>query len=130
MHGDGEGFHLSLDYLPLNGADIVVRKPKVEPAQEPDAAVETDAPDIAPHVMIIGHNPGVQNFAQHMTGRANAGFRQALQRWRNTRKQSHVFWRQRRLALSGMGIENLFDQHPIAIKEDRGPAHRVDPPWP
>ena len=44
MHGDGEGFHLALDYLPLNGADIVVRKPKVEPAEEPDAAVQTDAP--------------------------------------------------------------------------------------
>ena len=29
-HGDGEGFNLKLDYLPLNGAEIVIRKPKVE----------------------------------------------------------------------------------------------------
>ena len=31
-HGDGEGFSLKLDYLPLNGADIVFRKPKAEDA--------------------------------------------------------------------------------------------------
>lgn len=33
-HGDGEGFNVKLDYLPLNGADIVIRKPKadVDPA--------------------------------------------------------------------------------------------------
>jgi hypothetical protein len=29
-HGDGEGFNLKLDYLPLNGAEIVIRKPKAE----------------------------------------------------------------------------------------------------
>jgi hypothetical protein len=33
-HADGEGFSLKLDYLPLNGAEIVVRKPKAEPAPE------------------------------------------------------------------------------------------------
>jgi hypothetical protein len=27
VHGDGEGFNLKLDYLPLNDAEIVVRKP-------------------------------------------------------------------------------------------------------
>jgi hypothetical protein len=27
-HGDGEGFNMKLDYLPLNGAEIVIRKPK------------------------------------------------------------------------------------------------------
>jgi hypothetical protein len=35
-HGDGEGFNLKLDYLPLNGAEIVIRKPKAE-AEEADA---------------------------------------------------------------------------------------------
>lgn len=29
-HADGEGFNLKLDYLPLNDADIVIRKPKAE----------------------------------------------------------------------------------------------------
>jgi hypothetical protein len=29
-HGDGEGFNVKLDYLPINGADIVIRKPKAE----------------------------------------------------------------------------------------------------
>ena len=29
-HGDGEGFNLKLDYLPLNDAEIVIRKPKAE----------------------------------------------------------------------------------------------------
>jgi hypothetical protein len=33
-HGDGEGFNLKLDYLPLNGAEIVVRKPKADEAGE------------------------------------------------------------------------------------------------
>jgi len=32
-HGDGEGFSLKLDYLPLNGAEIVIRKPKAEGAE-------------------------------------------------------------------------------------------------
>ena len=27
-HSDGEGFNLKLAYLPLNGAEIVIRKPK------------------------------------------------------------------------------------------------------
>ena len=31
-HSDGEGFNLKLDYLPLNGAKIVIRKPKAEEA--------------------------------------------------------------------------------------------------
>lgn len=34
-HNDGEGFNLKLEYLPLNDAEIVIRKPK---------AVEADAP--------------------------------------------------------------------------------------
>ena len=29
-HGDGEGFNMKLDLLPLNGAEIVIRKPKAE----------------------------------------------------------------------------------------------------
>jgi hypothetical protein len=33
---------MTLDYLPLNGAEIVIRKPKPE-AEEADAAPETDA---------------------------------------------------------------------------------------
>lgn len=37
-HGDGEGFNLKLDYLPLNGADIVIRKPKAEEAPAVDEA--------------------------------------------------------------------------------------------
>ena len=37
-HGDGEGFFLKLDYLPLNGAQIVIRKPKPNEAEAaPDA---------------------------------------------------------------------------------------------
>jgi hypothetical protein len=32
-HADGEGFNLKLDYLPLNGAEIVIRKPKAEEAE-------------------------------------------------------------------------------------------------
>jgi hypothetical protein len=34
-HNDGDGFNLKLEYLPLNTAEIVIRKPK---------AVEADAP--------------------------------------------------------------------------------------
>jgi hypothetical protein len=34
-HSDGEGFNLKLDHLPLNGAEIVIRKPKVEEADVP-----------------------------------------------------------------------------------------------
>jgi len=33
-HGDGEGFNLKLDYLPLNDAEIVARKPKTEDEAE------------------------------------------------------------------------------------------------
>jgi hypothetical protein len=29
-HSDGEGFNLKLEYLPLNDAEIVVRKPKAQ----------------------------------------------------------------------------------------------------
>ena len=29
-HSDGEGFGLKLDYLPLNGAEIVMRAPKAD----------------------------------------------------------------------------------------------------
>jgi hypothetical protein len=36
-HADGEGFNVKLDYLPLNGAEIVIRKPK---AEEADAATD------------------------------------------------------------------------------------------
>ena len=34
VHGDGEGFNLKLDYLPLNDAEIVVRKPKTDAEAE------------------------------------------------------------------------------------------------
>jgi hypothetical protein len=42
-HGDGQGFNMKLDYLPLNSdAEIVIRKPKAETAEEPEtAAAET-----------------------------------------------------------------------------------------
>jgi len=41
-HGDGEGFNLKLDYLPLNDAELVIRKPKVEADEaEAPAAGET-----------------------------------------------------------------------------------------
>ena len=40
-HTDGKGFNQKLDYLPLNGAEIVIRKPKAETAEEPDTAAET-----------------------------------------------------------------------------------------
>jgi hypothetical protein len=29
-HEDAKGFNLKLDYLPLNGADLVIREPKAE----------------------------------------------------------------------------------------------------
>jgi hypothetical protein len=35
VHSDGWGFNVKLDYLPLNGAEIVIRKPKVEEAGVP-----------------------------------------------------------------------------------------------
>jgi hypothetical protein len=41
-HGDGEGFSMKLDYLPLNGADIVIRKPKPE-ADETEALADETA---------------------------------------------------------------------------------------
>ena len=31
-HQDGKGFNLKLDYLPLNGAEIVIREPRAEQA--------------------------------------------------------------------------------------------------
>jgi hypothetical protein len=37
-HGDGEGFFLKLDCLPLNGAQIVIRKPKPNEAEAPVAS--------------------------------------------------------------------------------------------
>ena len=40
-HKDGEGFSLKLDFLPLNGAEIVIRKPK---ANETAGEAESDAP--------------------------------------------------------------------------------------
>jgi hypothetical protein len=41
-HSDGKGFGVKLDYLPLNGAEIVIRTPKDEPAKEADTTA-TDA---------------------------------------------------------------------------------------
>jgi hypothetical protein len=35
VHSDGWGFNVKIDYLPLNGAEIVIRKPKVEEADAP-----------------------------------------------------------------------------------------------
>jgi len=29
-HQDGKGFNVKLDYLPLNGAEIVIREPRAE----------------------------------------------------------------------------------------------------
>ena len=29
-HQDEKGFHVKLDYLPLNGAEIVIREPRTE----------------------------------------------------------------------------------------------------
>ena len=40
-HKDGEGFSLKLDFLPLSGAEIVIRKPK---ANETASEAESDAP--------------------------------------------------------------------------------------
>jgi hypothetical protein len=34
QHEDGKGFNLRLDYLPLNGAEIVIREPRNEAAAE------------------------------------------------------------------------------------------------
>ena len=39
-HGDGQGFNMRLDYLPLNDAELVIRKPK---AEAPDAPAEVPA---------------------------------------------------------------------------------------
>jgi hypothetical protein len=40
-HSDGDGFNIALEFLPLNGADIVIRKPKAETAEEPDTVAAT-----------------------------------------------------------------------------------------
>jgi hypothetical protein len=40
-HGDGKGFGVQLDYLPLNGAEIVIRVPKADAAKDADTANET-----------------------------------------------------------------------------------------
>ena len=37
-HGDGKGFNLKLDYLPLNGGEIVIRVPKEKSDTVGDAA--------------------------------------------------------------------------------------------
>jgi hypothetical protein len=29
-HSDGEGFNLKLDLIPMNGAEIVIRKPRID----------------------------------------------------------------------------------------------------
>lgn len=36
-HADGDGFNVKLDLLPLNGAEIVIRKPKADEAATADA---------------------------------------------------------------------------------------------
>ena len=36
VHSDGWGFNVKIDYLPLNGAEIVIRKPKAQ-LEESDA---------------------------------------------------------------------------------------------
>ena len=38
LHDDGEGLNLKLSYLPLNGADIVIRKPKPSDKASGEAA--------------------------------------------------------------------------------------------
>jgi len=43
QHADGEGFNLALDYLPLNDAEIVIRKPKPKPDNAPPEAEEAEA---------------------------------------------------------------------------------------
>ena len=40
-HGDGKGFNLKLDYLPLNGGELVIRVPK-EKSDTSDAADGTE----------------------------------------------------------------------------------------
>ena len=41
-HSDGEGLNLKIDYLPLNGAEIVVRKP-IAAADQPGPDDEADS---------------------------------------------------------------------------------------
>jgi hypothetical protein len=43
-HNDGDGFNLALDYLPLNGAEIVIRKPKPENADQAAEVEDTETP--------------------------------------------------------------------------------------
>jgi hypothetical protein len=38
QHSDGDGFNLKLDLVPLNGAEIVIRKPKASDHSETGAA--------------------------------------------------------------------------------------------
>ena len=47
VHSDGWGFNVKIDYLPLNGAEIVIRKPKVEEADAFDHAGSESLVDIA-----------------------------------------------------------------------------------
>ena len=39
-HADGDGFFVKLDFLPLNGADIVIRKAKGAALEEPEETVD------------------------------------------------------------------------------------------
>ena len=41
-HQDGEGFGLKLDYLPLNGADIVIRTPIAKETPEAEDVTATN----------------------------------------------------------------------------------------
>ena len=40
QHNDGKGFNLSLDYLPLNNADLVVREISNEPPAEAELGAQ------------------------------------------------------------------------------------------
>lgn len=41
-HSDGKGFNLKLEYLPLNGAELVIRVPK-ERSESPDSVSQEGA---------------------------------------------------------------------------------------
>lgn len=42
-HGDGKGFNVKLEYLPLNGAEIALRIPEPRTEAEQDTTGEGDA---------------------------------------------------------------------------------------
>ena len=44
-HTDGDGFSLKLDFLPLNGAELVIRKPKADEAPAETAPTDTATAD-------------------------------------------------------------------------------------